>query len=163
MNCQISTWFGSPLVVITQFVPKPPRSRSSALASFAHARWHSRDGRLDYNTIWPYSSIGNLVPVDHANFSAPAARRARQVQMANRLCSSVDEKRGLGQTVTRERSVLFNPFSSKLTTSPMNASGLSKACYIESDIASRSRRDLPYASGARRPKDLSVWPTSRYD
>jgi putative transposase len=36
----------------------------------ALARW-----KLDYNTIRPHSSIGNLVPADYAKFSAPASQR----------------------------------------------------------------------------------------
>jgi putative transposase len=66
-------------------------------ASLAHARVALARWKLDYNTIRPHSSIGNLVPADYAKLSAPASQRARQAQMAHRLYSSVDEKRGSGQ------------------------------------------------------------------
>ena len=71
--------------------------------SLAHARVALARWKLDYNTIRPHSSKGNLVPVDYAKLSAPASQRdgtlraigasrpvplqhrARQAQMANRL------------------------------------------------------------------------------
>jgi putative transposase len=71
-------------------------------ASIVHARVALARWKLDYNTIRPHSSIGNLVPADYAKLSAPASQRdgtlraiegfaplplqnrARQARMANR-------------------------------------------------------------------------------
>jgi putative transposase len=44
-------------------------------ASLAHARVVLARWKLDYNTIRPHSSIGNLVPADYAKLSAPASQR----------------------------------------------------------------------------------------
>jgi putative transposase len=44
-------------------------------ASLAHARVALARWKLDYNTIRPHSSIGNLVPADYAKLSAPASQR----------------------------------------------------------------------------------------
>jgi hypothetical protein len=62
--------------------------------SLAHARAVLAEWRLDYNTIRPHSSLGNLPPAHYAQLSAPASQRARQAQMTNRLYSSLDVKRG---------------------------------------------------------------------
>jgi len=43
--------------------------------SLAHARAALADWRLDYNTVRPHSSIGNLPPADYAKLSAPASQR----------------------------------------------------------------------------------------
>lgn len=42
---------------------------------FAHARVALARWKLDYNTIRPHSSIGNLAPADYAKLSAPASQR----------------------------------------------------------------------------------------
>jgi putative transposase len=44
-------------------------------ASLAHVRVTLARWKLDYNTIRPHSSIGNLVPVAYAKLSAPASQR----------------------------------------------------------------------------------------
>jgi putative transposase len=44
-------------------------------ASLAHARVVLARWKLDYNTMRPHSSIGNLVPADYAKLSAPASQR----------------------------------------------------------------------------------------
>jgi putative transposase len=43
--------------------------------SIAHARAVLTEWRLDYNTIRPHSSLGNLPPADYVNLSAPASQR----------------------------------------------------------------------------------------
>jgi putative transposase len=43
--------------------------------SLAHARAVLTEWRLDYNTILPQSSLGNLPPADYAKLSAPASQR----------------------------------------------------------------------------------------
>jgi putative transposase len=43
--------------------------------SLAHARAALAEWRLDYNTVRPHSSLGNLSPVDYATLSAPASQR----------------------------------------------------------------------------------------
>jgi putative transposase len=43
--------------------------------SLAHARAALAEWRLDYNTVRPHSSLGNLPPVDYAKLSAPASLR----------------------------------------------------------------------------------------
>ena len=43
--------------------------------SLAHARAALAEWRLDYNTVRPHSSLGNLPPVDYAKLSAPASQR----------------------------------------------------------------------------------------
>jgi putative transposase len=43
--------------------------------SLAHARAVLAAWRLDYNTVRPHSSIGNLPPADYAKLSAPASQR----------------------------------------------------------------------------------------
>jgi hypothetical protein len=70
--------------------------------------------QLDYNTIRPHSSLGNLPPADYATLSSPASQRGGSLrvfgdyaprpvaasslaaQMANRLYSSLDERTGSG-------------------------------------------------------------------
>jgi putative transposase len=44
-------------------------------SSLAHARAALAQWKLDYNTVRPHSSIGNLPPVDYAKLSAPASQR----------------------------------------------------------------------------------------
>ena len=44
-------------------------------ASLAHARAVLAVWRLDYNTVRPHSSLGNLTPVDYAKLSIPASQR----------------------------------------------------------------------------------------
>lgn len=44
-------------------------------ASLAHARAALTAWRLDYNTVRPHSSIGNLSPADYAKLSVPASQR----------------------------------------------------------------------------------------
>ena len=44
-------------------------------ASLAHARAALAEWRLDYNTVRPHSSIGNLSPADYAKLSVPASQR----------------------------------------------------------------------------------------
>jgi putative transposase len=44
-------------------------------ASLAHARVALAEWRLDYNTVRPHSSIGNLPPADYAKLSVPASQR----------------------------------------------------------------------------------------
>jgi putative transposase len=43
--------------------------------SLAHARAALAAWRLDYNTIRPHSSLGNLPPIDYAKLSSPASQR----------------------------------------------------------------------------------------
>jgi putative transposase len=43
--------------------------------SIAHARVALAAWRLDYNTVRPHSSLGNLPPADYATLSAPASQR----------------------------------------------------------------------------------------
>jgi len=43
--------------------------------SLAHARAALTEWRLDYNTVRPHSSIGNLPPADYAKFSARPSQR----------------------------------------------------------------------------------------
>jgi putative transposase len=43
--------------------------------SIAHARVALATWRLDYNTVRPHSSLGNLPPADYATLSAPASQR----------------------------------------------------------------------------------------
>jgi putative transposase len=43
--------------------------------SLAHARAALLDWRLDYNTVRPHSSLGNLPPAHYAKLSAPASQR----------------------------------------------------------------------------------------
>jgi putative transposase len=68
--------------------------------------------QLDYNTIRPHSSLGNLPPAHYAKLSAPASQRdgslraiggcaprpiatpSRTGSMTNRLYLSLDEYRG---------------------------------------------------------------------
>jgi hypothetical protein len=84
--------------------------------SLAHARAILAEWHLDYNTIRPHSSLGNLPPAHYAQLSAPTSHgtgrcapsgatrpaplphRAEQAQMTNRLYSSLDEKRGSGHS-----------------------------------------------------------------
>jgi putative transposase len=44
-------------------------------SSLAHVRAVLGVWRLDYNTIRPHSSLGNLPPADYAKLSAPASQR----------------------------------------------------------------------------------------
>jgi putative transposase len=44
-------------------------------SSLAHARAVLTEWRLDYNTIRPHSSLGNLPPAHYAKLSAPASQR----------------------------------------------------------------------------------------
>jgi putative transposase len=44
-------------------------------SSLAHARMVLAKWRLDYNTIRPHSSLGNLPPAHYAELSAPASQR----------------------------------------------------------------------------------------
>jgi len=44
-------------------------------ASLAHARAALAEWRLDYNTVRPHSSLGNLPPVDYAKLGVPASQR----------------------------------------------------------------------------------------
>ena len=44
-------------------------------SSLAHARAALAEWRLDYNTVRPHSSLGNLSPVDYATLSAPVSQR----------------------------------------------------------------------------------------
>jgi len=44
-------------------------------SSLAHARAVLAEWRLDYNTIRPHSSLGNLPPAHYAKLSAPASQR----------------------------------------------------------------------------------------
>jgi len=43
-------------------------------SSLAHARVALAEWWLDYNTIRPHSSLGNLPPADYAELSAPASQ-----------------------------------------------------------------------------------------
>jgi putative transposase len=43
--------------------------------SLAHARAALAAWRLDYNTVRPHGSIGNLAPADYATRSVPASQR----------------------------------------------------------------------------------------
>jgi len=43
--------------------------------SLAHARVALAAWQLDYNTVRPHSSLGNLPPADYATRSAPASQR----------------------------------------------------------------------------------------
>jgi len=43
--------------------------------SLAHARLALAEWRIDYNTVRPHSSLGNLAPVDYAKLSVPASQR----------------------------------------------------------------------------------------
>jgi hypothetical protein len=83
------------------------------------ARGHTRAAlaawRLDYNTIRPHSSLGNLPPAHFAMLSSPASQRdgslravgvfaprpvaapSLKCSMANRRYSSLDERRGSRQ------------------------------------------------------------------
>jgi putative transposase len=87
-------------------------------ASLAHARTALAEWRLDYNTVRPHSSLGNLPPVGYAKLGrhrngtgrnarsgasrpVPLQHRACKAQMANRLYPSVDDKRGSGQDPRR--------------------------------------------------------------
>ncbi len=42
--------------------------------SLTHARTALAEWRLHYNTVRPYSSLGNLPPVDYAKLSVPASQ-----------------------------------------------------------------------------------------
>ena len=44
-------------------------------SSLAHARAVLAEWQLDYNTIRPHSSLGNLPPAHYAKLSAPASQR----------------------------------------------------------------------------------------
>ena len=96
--------------------------------SLAHARAVLTEWQLDYNTIRPHSSLGNLPPAHYAQLSAPAsqrdgslraiggyaprpvaAHRAKQAQMANRLYSSVDDKRGSGHDQSPQFVIRLSP------------------------------------------------------
>lgn len=44
-------------------------------SSLAHARMALAEWRVDYNTVRPHSSLGNLPPVQYAKLSAPASQR----------------------------------------------------------------------------------------
>lgn len=44
-------------------------------SSLAHARAVLAEWQLDYNTVRPHSSLGNLPPADYAKLSAPASQR----------------------------------------------------------------------------------------
>jgi putative transposase len=44
-------------------------------SSLAHARAVLVEWQLDYNTVRPHSSLGNLPPADYAKLSAPASQR----------------------------------------------------------------------------------------
>ena len=44
-------------------------------SSLAHARAVLTEWQLDYNTIRPHSSLGNLPPAQYAQLSAPATQR----------------------------------------------------------------------------------------
>jgi putative transposase len=68
-------------------------------SSLAHAGAVVAEWQLDYNTVRPHSSLGNLPPAHYAKISARASQRAEQAQMINRLCSSLDENRGAGHVV----------------------------------------------------------------
>jgi putative transposase len=46
-------------------------------SSLAHARAVLAEWQLDYNTVRPHSSLGNLPPADYAKLSAPASQRGR--------------------------------------------------------------------------------------
>jgi putative transposase len=43
--------------------------------SLAHARAALAAWQLDYNTVRPHSSLGNMPPADYATLSAPASQR----------------------------------------------------------------------------------------
>ena len=43
--------------------------------SLAHARVALAEWRLDYNTVRPHSSLGNLSPADYAKLSIPVSQR----------------------------------------------------------------------------------------
>src|SRR3954453_21754536 len=43
--------------------------------SLAHARAALAEWRLDYNTVRPHSSLGNLPPTDYATISSSASQR----------------------------------------------------------------------------------------
>jgi putative transposase len=49
-------------------------------SSLAHARVALAAWRLDYNTIRPHSSLGNLPPIHYAKLSAPASQRDRTLR-----------------------------------------------------------------------------------
>lgn len=51
-------------------------------ASLAHARAALAELRLDYNTVRPHSSLGNLPPVDYAKLSTPASQRGGALRYA---------------------------------------------------------------------------------
>jgi hypothetical protein len=89
-------------------------------SSLAQARAVLAEWQLDYNTIRPHSSLGNLPPAHDAKLSAPASQpdgccaqpgatppaplphRAEQAQMTNRLYSSLDDKRGAGHLLSKQ-------------------------------------------------------------
>ena len=52
-----------------------PSARRVTERSLAHVQAVLAVWRLDYNTIWPHSSLGNLPPADYAKLSAPASQR----------------------------------------------------------------------------------------
>jgi putative transposase len=83
-------------------------------ASLAHARAALAAWQLDYNTVRPHSSLGNLPPAAYARRSSPASQRggslraigatrpaplqhrACRVQMTLQLYLSLDQNRGSG-------------------------------------------------------------------
>jgi len=44
-------------------------------SSLAHARAALATWQIDYNTVRPHSSLGNLTPLEYANRSSPASQR----------------------------------------------------------------------------------------
>jgi putative transposase len=50
--------------------------------SLAHARTALAAWQLDYNTVRPHSSIGNLPPADYAKLSTPASQRDEALRYA---------------------------------------------------------------------------------
>jgi Integrase core domain len=132
-------------------------------ASLAHARAALAEWRLDYNTVRPHSSLGNLPPVGYAKLGGPASQRdgtgrcaqsgasrpvplqhrACKTQMANRLYPSVDDKRGSDHNDSRDASCCALTWIKSATKIPAG---------VEHRIVSAAEPDeiIAFGGGRRR-------------
>jgi hypothetical protein len=91
---------------------QPRDARDKGPRTLPHGRSCGRYRAALYNTVRPHSSLGNLPPVDYAKLGVPASQRACKAKMANRLYSSLDEKRG-SVTYALLQSLLFPPLTGR--------------------------------------------------
>jgi len=67
--------FGAAVGILERLGDRDELLNETLFSSLAHARAVLTEWRLDYNTIRPHSSLGNLPPAHYAELCAPVTER----------------------------------------------------------------------------------------